>query len=62
MLDSCESGMSSARESCKSTALKRCIATEKHWNVGISMSSLGHRQTVKKFGGQAEQESPALTY
>jgi len=29
--------------------------------VGISMNSIGHRQILKKFGGQAEQESPALT-
>jgi len=32
MLDGYESGMSSARESCKSTELKRCIATEMRWN------------------------------
>ena len=32
MLDGYESGMSSARESCKSTKLKRCIATEMRCN------------------------------
>jgi len=32
MLDGYESGMSSARESCKSTELKRCIATEMRWS------------------------------
>ena len=32
MLDGYESGMLSARKSCTSTELKRCIATEMRWN------------------------------
>jgi len=32
MLDGYESGMSRVRESCKSTELKRCIATVICWN------------------------------
>ena len=58
MLDGYESGMSSARESCKSTELKRCIATEMRWSkYELSRTS---PDCQKKFGGQAEQESPAL--
>jgi len=40
MLDDYKSSMSTVRESCKSTELKRCIATEMRWSkYEVSLTS-----------------------